>query len=151
MIGFIKEKQVNIIKKYLVIIWILYASILFANEDSVIDSTSNSHNNYKILENVELENCTRAQDVRLFDFIDKSLIGLIRFYKEYISDVDDHSCQILPVCSTYNLKSIDKYGFVIGVLKISDRLHRCGHDFKYYECVSYNNKIGFGYRDSFEK
>jgi putative component of membrane protein insertase Oxa1/YidC/SpoIIIJ protein YidD len=54
--------------------------------------------------------------------------GLIKFYQEHISVVDGNRCPMVPSCSSYASKAIEKHGPVIGWMMALDRLVRCGRD-----------------------
>ena len=57
---------------------------------------------------------------------------LITVYQEIISPVDGEHCPMYPSCSQYCKESVSEYGLLKGILFSTDRLHRCGHDLKYY-------------------
>jgi putative membrane protein insertion efficiency factor len=46
-------------------------------------------------------------------------------YKNFISPYDFQSCSFYPSCSVYAVESIEKKGFIIGILNAADRLTRC--------------------------
>jgi putative component of membrane protein insertase Oxa1/YidC/SpoIIIJ protein YidD len=62
-------------------------------------------------------------------------------YKTVISPVDGKHCPMYPSCSSYCKHSIDEYGVLIGIMMAADRLHRCGHDLKYYSNVYYEDRV----------
>lgn len=46
-------------------------------------------------------------------------------YKNFISPYDFQKCSFYPSCSVYAIESIEKKGFIIGILNTTDRLTRC--------------------------
>lgn len=64
----------------------------------------------------------------------KALMGLIRFYKKWISPAFPPSCRYTPTCSSYMLEAVDKYGPGKGAWMGIKRILRChpwhpgGHD-----------------------
>ncbi|HRQ28926.1 MAG TPA: membrane protein insertion efficiency factor YidD [Saprospiraceae bacterium] len=46
-------------------------------------------------------------------------------YKTFISSQDMESCVFHPSCSTYAIESIQKKGYILGVINAFDRLTRC--------------------------
>lgn len=57
--------------------------------------------------------------------IKKVLIGIIKFYKKYISVLKGPTCRFYPTCSTYGIEAIEKYGPIKGSLKTIWRILRC--------------------------
>ncbi len=56
----------------------------------------------------------------------KLLIGLIEFYRKYISCLKRYpSCRFYPTCSEYAILAIEKYGVLKGGLKALWRILRC--------------------------
>jgi hypothetical protein len=55
----------------------------------------------------------------------KVALGLIRFYKKFISPALPPSCRYYPTCSEYTYQAIDKYGFVRGGWMGFKRILRC--------------------------
>lgn len=81
--------------------------------------------------------------IGIFDFIDRSLILLFKFYQSNITDIDDQTCPMQPTCSNFALQAVEKFGFLIGSLKTFDRLHRCSHDLEYYEIINVKNRNAY--------
>ena len=56
----------------------------------------------------------------------KIFIGLIKFYRKYISGMKSHpTCKFTPTCSEYGLEAIEKYGAFKGGLLTLWRILRC--------------------------
>ena len=56
----------------------------------------------------------------------KVLIGLIKFYRKYISGMKSTpTCKYIPTCSEYGLQAIEKYGAFKGGLLTVWRILRC--------------------------
>lgn len=61
-------------------------------------------------------------------------LGLIKFYREFISPALPPSCRFVPSCSEYAYQAIDRYGFWRGGWLAVRRIGRChpfnpgGHD-----------------------
>lgn len=60
-------------------------------------------------------------------FSDLKIISLfgIRVYQRTISIVQGDVCNFYPSCSRYGAESIERFGFLKGILKASDRIQRC--------------------------
>ena len=56
----------------------------------------------------------------------KILIGLIKFYRKYLSGVKPvPTCKYIPTCSEYGIEAIEKYGAFKGGLLTIWRILRC--------------------------
>lgn len=56
----------------------------------------------------------------------KILLGCIRFYQKYLSDLKGYStCIYYPTCSQYALEAIEKYGACKGGMLAVFRILRC--------------------------
>ena len=55
----------------------------------------------------------------------KVALGLIRFYKKFISPALPPSCRYYPTCSEYSYQAIDKYGVLRGGWMGFRRIMRC--------------------------
>ena len=56
----------------------------------------------------------------------KALIGLIRFYRKYLSPMKRYThCKYTPTCSQYAIEAITKYGALKGGLLAAWRILRC--------------------------
>ena len=53
------------------------------------------------------------------------LIGMIRFYRRYISPAFPGKCRFIPTCSEYGIEAIEKYGAAKGAWLTFKRLLRC--------------------------
>ncbi len=53
------------------------------------------------------------------------LIGMIRFYRKYISPYKPASCRFYPTCSAYALEAIEKKGALKGGLMALKRILKC--------------------------
>lgn len=53
------------------------------------------------------------------------LIGLINFYRRFISPLKPASCRFYPTCSEYAILAIKKYGALKGGFKAMWRILRC--------------------------
>ena len=62
--------------------------------------------------------------------IDKAVIGLILFYRKYISPLKKPCCRFYPSCSQYAVMAIEKYGVLRGGFKAVLRILRCNPLFK---------------------
>ena len=38
------------------------------------------------------------------------LLGMIRFYRKYLSPLHPPTCRFIPTCSAYAMEAIEKYG-----------------------------------------
>ena len=56
----------------------------------------------------------------------KIFIGLIKFYRKYLSGLKTAStCKYIPTCSEYGIEAIEKYGAFKGGLLTVWRILRC--------------------------
>ena len=55
----------------------------------------------------------------------KIIIGLIKFYKKFISPLKPPSCRFTPTCSTYTLEAVKKFGAIKGLYLGFRRVLRC--------------------------
>lgn len=55
----------------------------------------------------------------------KILVGLIKFYKRFISPYKPRTCRFYPTCSSYSLEAIEKYGALRGGILSIKRIVRC--------------------------
>ncbi len=53
------------------------------------------------------------------------LVGLIKFYRKYISPLKPPTCRYTPTCSEYAMIAIDKYGVKKGGWLAIKRVLRC--------------------------
>lgn len=53
------------------------------------------------------------------------LIGMIRFYRSFISPLKPPCCRFTPTCSEYALQAIEKYGALKGSWLAVKRVIRC--------------------------
>lgn len=57
---------------------------------------------------------------------EKIFIGLIKFYRKYLSPLKGHAtCKYFPTCSQYAIEAIEKYGVLKGGLLAVWRILRC--------------------------
>lgn len=62
----------------------------------------------------------------LKDLLKKILIGLIRFYRRYLSPLKVRThCIYMPTCSQYAIEAIEKYGPFKGMFLTCKRILRC--------------------------
>ena len=52
-------------------------------------------------------------------------LGILRFYKHWISPLLGPACRFTPTCSEYTMQAIEKYGVWRGVWLGLRRLGRC--------------------------
>ncbi len=57
-------------------------------------------------------------------------VGLIYFYKFFISPLKQKCCKFSPTCSTYTLVAIKRFGSFPGIILGAKRLLRCNHKSK---------------------
>lgn len=53
------------------------------------------------------------------------LIGIIRFYRKYISPAKPSCCRFYPTCSAYALEAIEKKGALVGTFLAVKRVLKC--------------------------
>ncbi len=53
------------------------------------------------------------------------LLGLIRFYRKYVSPSRPPSCRFIPTCSAYALEAVEKYGALKGGWLAVRRFLKC--------------------------
>lgn len=57
--------------------------------------------------------------------IKKFVLGIIHFYRKFISPLKRPSCIYYPTCSSYAIEAITKYGLVKGGYMSIKRILRC--------------------------
>lgn len=53
------------------------------------------------------------------------LIGIVRFYRLFLSPLKPPTCRFVPTCSEYALEAIEKYGAWRGAVLSIRRILRC--------------------------
>ena len=79
---------------------------------------------------------------------ESSVNDYINFYQKYISNIRGHECPMYPSCSNYGIKMFSEYKFASAFINTSERLLRCGHDYKNYSLAVSSDK--FKYLDIIE-
>jgi putative component of membrane protein insertase Oxa1/YidC/SpoIIIJ protein YidD len=79
---------------------------------------------------------------------ESSVNDYINFYQKYISNIRGHECPMYPSCSNFGIKMFSEKKFVSAFINTSDRLLRCGHDYKNYSLAIISEK--FKYLDLIE-
>lgn len=54
------------------------------------------------------------------------LIGVVRFYRFFLSPWLGSACRFEPTCSAYSLQALQKHGAAVGTYITMHRLVRCG-------------------------
>ena len=58
--------------------------------------------------------------------IKRVLIGLIKFYRKFISPIKGNThCRFTPTCSMYAIEALEKYGAIKGTYLSVKRILRC--------------------------
>ncbi len=55
----------------------------------------------------------------------KLLLGIIRFYRKYISPMTPSTCKYIPTCSEYGLEAVERFGALKGGALTVWRILRC--------------------------
>lgn len=55
----------------------------------------------------------------------KLILGLIHFYRSFLSPLKPPTCRFVPTCSEYALIAIEKYGVARGIKLAVKRVLRC--------------------------
>ncbi len=63
-------------------------------------------------------------DERIFT-VKSILLGIIRFYRKYISSVLPPRCRFYPTCSQYGLTAIEQHGAIKGSYLTIKRILKC--------------------------
>ncbi|MBP2640381.1 MAG: yidD [Firmicutes bacterium] len=53
------------------------------------------------------------------------LLGMIQFYRIFLSPLKPPSCRFVPTCSQYAFSAIEKYGAIRGAYLAVRRILRC--------------------------
>jgi len=59
------------------------------------------------------------------NILKSAMLGIIGFYKTFISPVLGSNCRFYPSCSSYTRKAIEKYGILRGMQKGFWRILKC--------------------------
>ena len=81
-----------------------------------------------------------SSEVRAVSPSDLLSKGLFFAYQHGSAPTKGHHCPMQPSCSEYGRLAVAKFGLPRGVVLTADRLHRCGHDLKYYPTVFMSNE-----------
>ena len=57
--------------------------------------------------------------------LQKVMLGMIRFYRKWISPLTPPSCRYYPTCSAYGLEAVERYGAARGGWLALRRILRC--------------------------
>lgn len=68
---------------------------------------------------------------------------LFHLYQKELALSKGQTCPMVPSCSEYGRLAVQRYGFVVGVLMSADRIHRCGHDLRYYPLVTSGRSLRY--------
>ena len=80
---------------------------------------------------------SQVEDEQVFrDFLVFPAKGALEAFRWGISPIDDHRCPMRPSCSHFATDALTSCGPVKGALMAFDRLHRCGHDLRFYPSLS---------------
>jgi len=58
-------------------------------------------------------------------YLQRAAIGLIQFYRRFVSPMLPPTCRYTPSCSLYTVLAIEKYGVAKGVVMGVRRVLRC--------------------------
>src|SRR5207248_8138753 len=61
--------------------------------------------------------------------------ALFFVYQRGAAPSKGHKCPMSPSCSEFGRLAVKHFGLLRGSLMAADRLHRCGHDLRYYPTV----------------
>lgn len=59
------------------------------------------------------------------EHIKKNVLGIIRFYQNFISPMLQPSCRFTPTCSQYTYEAVLKYGVIFGLVFGCKRILKC--------------------------
>lgn len=65
------------------------------------------------------------------------LLGLLRFYRRYLSPLRPPCCRFIPTCSAYALEAVERHGAFRGGALALGRLSRC-HPFHARKSMEYD-------------
>lgn len=57
--------------------------------------------------------------------VKKVLIGIIRFYRAFISPLFPPTCRFQPTCSQYAIEAVERFGVIAGTWLAVKRVLRC--------------------------
>lgn len=55
----------------------------------------------------------------------QAILGLVRFYRYFLSPLAFPSCRFVPSCSAYALEAVERFGPAKGLLLAAWRILRC--------------------------
>ena len=53
------------------------------------------------------------------------LVGIIKFYRKYLSILKLRTCRFYPTCSEYAIEALEKFGLFKGIFKSTKRILKC--------------------------
>ena len=62
---------------------------------------------------------------KIRELISNFLLGIIMFYRKFLSPLKPQSCRFYPSCSEYAMQAIKKYGILKGMSKSIVRIAKC--------------------------
>jgi len=130
------------IKAISIILVLLLVTPVFSSGDSSFQFLPVSDSRGEVVQKADARPLVPPKK-NVLDFIDSSLLMLFTIFREKCSDVDDHTCPMHPTCSNFGIEAVRKYGFLLGSAKALDRLHRCGHDLRYYPTTDDDGRIAY--------
>ncbi|MGH3695982.1 MAG: membrane protein insertion efficiency factor YidD [Pseudonocardiaceae bacterium] len=69
---------------------------------------------------------SQTNPARSSDFLVRTLVGVLRFYRRWISPALPPSCRFSPSCSAYAIEALVVHGVLRGSWLTVRRLLRCG-------------------------
>jgi hypothetical protein len=69
--------------------------------------------------------------------------ALFFIYQRGAATSKGRKCPMSPSCSEYGRLAVERVGLLIGTVMAADRLHRCGHDLRYYPIVFDDRGAGY--------
>ncbi len=86
-------------------------------------------------------NEVKSQNLNNISKKESSTNDYIGLYQTYVSSIRGQECPMYPSCSNFGMKTFGEINFASAFVLTSDRLLRCGHDFKNYSITL--RPIGF--------
>ncbi len=116
-------------RKLLIIFFFYFVNNLFAQS-------------LKSPEEFKINQISIHKSEKKISYITFPLLITFKSYQILLGPIKGENCPMYPSCSYYGIEAVKKYKLK-GLLMTTDRLHRCGHDLRFYKKIIVNENIKY--------